>query len=72
LNATVLPAKASSTATLTSSDSRVASISESGYVTAKSIVNAIISAKSENGLIATYYVNIYNELDEPWFGSWNV
>jgi hypothetical protein len=72
LKATVLPTNASSAVTWTSSNSRVASVSASGYVTAKSAGTAIISAKAENGLIATCYINVSNELDELWSGSWNV
>jgi uncharacterized protein YjdB len=72
LQATVLPTNASSDVTWTSSDSRVASVSASGYVTAKSVGTAVISAKAENGLIATCYVNVSDEEDDLWSGSWNV
>jgi uncharacterized protein YjdB len=72
LKATVLPTSASSAVTWTSSDSNIASVSTSGYVTAKSAGTAIISAKAENGIIATCYVNVSDEMAELWSGSWNV
>lgn len=53
-----------------SSDTKVASVTPNGYVSAKMAGIAVISAKTENGLIATCYVQVTNELDELWNGTW--
>lgn len=73
LKATVQPSNADiSNVIWSSSDSKVASVSSSGYVSAKSEGTAIISAKFENGLVATCYINVFDELGELWDGTWSI
>lgn len=73
LKASMEPTNASSAKIeWSSSDTRVASVSSTGYVSAKAAGIAIISAKTENGLIATCYVQVTDELGELWNGTWTV
>ncbi len=73
LTAEVAPSDAANgKITWSTSDSNVASVSVSGAVTAKMPGVAIISAKTESGLIATCYVVVENLHNDSWSGSWNV
>ena len=71
LEATITPDNAiGGKVTWTSSNPSVATVSETGVVTAKARGLAIISAKVENGLVVSCYVVIEGNGDKVWGDSW--
>ena len=60
------------TVTWSSSNPSVASVSKTGLVTALARGAAIISAKTENGLIATCHFMVENMQDELWNATWSI
>lgn len=72
LSAKTYPSNTNSRAlTWKSSDSSVASVTSNGYVRAVSAGSAIISAESDNGLVATCYVTVKPKA-VLWEGSWTM
>lgn len=72
LKATCLPSNANNKITWTSSNTKVASVNSSGRVKCLKKGEAIISATSENGLIATCYVTVTDNSKALWDGHWYV
>lgn len=58
--------------TWSSSNPSVATVSASGFVTAKAKGLAIISAKADSGLIATCYVVVEGSGNDTWSDSWTM
>lgn len=58
--------------TWTSSNSRVATVSSTGVVTAKERGTAIISAQTKSGIVATCYFTVVDPFSDLWEGDWTV
>lgn len=55
-----------------SSNQSVAKVDQNGYVTGRSAGTAIISATTNNGLLATCYVSVKDPLELLWDGTWTM
>ena len=58
LTCTVYPSNATASLTWSSSDSKVAQVSSTGLVTARSVGEAVVTVKSSNGLSASCHVTV--------------
>lgn len=56
--------------TWASSDSKIAKVNQNGRVEALKEGQVVISATTENGLLATCYINVQDNTDELWNGTW--
>lgn len=55
-----------------SSNQTVAKVDQNGYVTGRSAGTAIISATTNNGLMATCYIAVEDPLELLWDGTWTM
>lgn len=66
------PANASATVEWKSSNPSVATVDQNGCITGRSAGTTIISATTNNGLVATCYITVEDILEQLWDGTWTI